>query len=399
MLEVNKIPSLAISRTTLRNNITQPLSKGSSYLFVTPDEKSMYQDINKFTLSTNKFNIFALRAAYHPNADYVFFNSANKLRLVNYRKEFMNSMQKNAKQLPILKTDVSQMNGVNFVYCVPYIFETAKAFNRENKPVMLWSMVLEKYRRETQIATTFDKSLKKEDIVAPHTNAYTENYIIFNLEHFNIPGVADLNIAKSAKHPDVLRNFLYFLQYESKTYSSLLAGINFLFVSDKGVIKIKFDESFNLIEEYDIPYGSDVKMMNITEDYMFISERAKNIVGLENINDTVRTLTIMLNKMKTDVVTPEEEKVLKDKNVPVIVSTPEADAVDNLAVEKLRELEPALDTLTPEAEEELSDELMKIDSEKNSTDASKEQVSAIINKVNDARQEINAEYGIGWREK
>ena len=387
MLEVNKIPSLAISRTTLRNNITQPLSKGSSYMFVTPDEKTMYQDINKFTLSTNKFNIFALRAAYHPNADYVFFNSANKLRLVNHRKEFMNSMQKNAKQLPILKTDVTQMNGVNFVYCVPYIFETAKGFNRENKPAMLWGLVLEKYRREVGIPTTFDKNMKKEDILAPASNIYTDNYMIFNLDHFNIPMVGDMNIAKSAKHPDVLRNFLYFLQYESKTYANLLVGINFLFISDKGVIKIKFDESFNLIEEYDIPYGMDTKMMNITEDSMFIAERAKNVVGLDNVNDTVRTLVIMLNKIKTDTVTAEEEKVLKDKNIPVIVSTPEADAVDTLAVEKLRELEPALETLSPEAESELSDELLQIDSEKNSNDASKEQVSAIINKVNDARQE------------
>lgn len=390
MLEVNKIPSLAISRTTLRNNITRPISKGSSYFFVTPDENTMYADINKFTLSTNKFNIFALRAAYHPNADYVFFNSANRLRLVNYRKTFMSNMQKNAKQLPILKTDVSQMNGLNFVYCVPYIFETAKAFNRENKPAMLWSMVLEKYRREVGIPTVFDKNLKKVDIVAPVENPYTENYMIFNLDHFDLPNVSDLNIAKSAKHPDALRNFLYFLQYESKTYNNLLTNINFLFISEKGVIKIKFDESFNLIEEYDIPYNQYVKMMNIEENYMFIEERAKNVVGLENINDTVRTLTIMLQKIKPGVkeeISPEDEKVLRDKNVPVIVSTPEADAVDNLAVEKLRELEPALETLTPEHEEDLSNELLQIDKDKNSTDASKEQVDAIINKVNDARQE------------
>ena len=108
------------------------MNKGSVYLFVTPDESTMYKNINKYTNRATKFNILNLKSAYHPNNDYFFLNSANKIRFVNYRKTFNTNMTQNCPKIPMIRSFTEQLKGMNFVYCAPYFFETAKGYNKEN---------------------------------------------------------------------------------------------------------------------------------------------------------------------------------------------------------------------------------------------------------------------------
>ena len=91
MLEIKKIPSLAIVKSVVRNNLHKPLSKGSVYAFISPNMDTMYKTVKKYTAKSEltRFSIFSVRGAYHPNNMYFFMNSTCKRRLVNYRKIFM----------------------------------------------------------------------------------------------------------------------------------------------------------------------------------------------------------------------------------------------------------------------------------------------------------------------
>ena len=388
MLEVSRIPSLAISRIILRNDITTPMNKGSVYFFVTPDEKTLYKNINKYTRKEAKFNILTLRSAYHPNNDFLFFNSANKIRFVNHRKDFIASMNQHVPTIPMVRTDMSQLKGMNFVYCAPYFFETARGYSRENKPVMLYTKLLEKFRKDVGMGTTYHDK-KKEDI--PDTGEYTKRYMIFDLDDFSIPTISEVNVAKAAKHPDPLRNFLYFLENESSKYLHLIEGICFLFVSSKGVVKFKLDAEYNIVEEYELNSSESAEFHKDGERIKYIiHEAAGNKVKKDpatEVSLSVRKLTIILQKIKneSEPLSKEEEEVVK--NAVQVVDSEEKNAADLKSVKDLRTLDDSVEKLSEPEVIDLSDELIKIDTEINSDDKHSLQVNAILDKVQLARQE------------
>ena len=390
MLEVNKIPSLAISKVVLRNDITTPMNKGSVYLFVTPDEKSMYTKINKYTSRTTKFNILSLRAAYHPNNDYFFLNSANKIRFVNYRKTFTQNMNQYCPRIPMVRSFTEQLKGMNFVYCVPYFFEVAKGYAKENKPELLFKALLEKFRTEVGIPTVFPTNDKKPDIV--DKGEYSARYIIFDIDDFSLPVMSEINVSRAAKHPDILRNFLYFLENESSKYLHLLTGIYFLFIAPKGVIKLKLDDEYNIVEEFTPTYNDSAMFFKDGERVMYNIHEAPAPGAAKKdpavvLSSSVRTLVLLMHKIKNngqELTNVENEETSK---AVVVSDSEEKNKADEEAVEKMRQLDAVIDTLPEEAVEVLSDELVQIDNDNASVDKHEQQVNAILDNVNKARQE------------
>ncbi len=123
MLQIGKVPSMAIVRTVTRSNLTKPLNKGSVFTFIAPDENSTFLTINKFTTDiVNKFNIFGTKGIYHPHADFLYLNASCKHRFVNYKKDFTNKVQTASPQFTMIRTFPDQFNGLNYVYTAPYIF-------------------------------------------------------------------------------------------------------------------------------------------------------------------------------------------------------------------------------------------------------------------------------------
>ena len=389
MLEVKKIPSLALSKVVLRNDITSPMNKGSVYLFATKDAASMYDKISKFTQRSNKFNILSLKAAYHPNNDYVFFNSANKLRFVNYRKTFTSEMNTRAPKIPIVRTFIEQLKGLNFVYCVPYFFETAKGYAKENKSEILFSKLLEKFRTEVGIPTKYPTKDGRPPV--EDKTLYPARYFIFDIDDFDLPTMSEINVSRAAKHPDILRNFLYFLENESSKYLHLLDGIYFLFVSSKGVIKLKLDSEYNIVEEFEPNYSETASFTKSGEKIKFIINEAAASKANKNpateLSSSVRTLVLLMHKIKNDdIKLTKEDEVVVNKAI-VVSDSEEKNNADLKAVDDMRQLDAVVDTLPDTAVEELSDELMQIDNDVNANDKHSQQVAAIMSKVEDARQQ------------
>ena len=385
MLQIGKVPSMAIVRTVTRSNLTKPLNKGSVFTFIAPDENSTFLTINKFTTDiVNKFNIFGTKGIYHPHADFFYLNASCKHRFVNYKKDFTNKVQTASPQFTMIRTFPDQFNGLNYVYTAPYIFETGKGYARENKPEMVWSYYLEKFRRDIGIPTKFDARAKKEEILEGK-NPYPERYMVFDLELFDIPSAAEINVIKSAKVDDPLRNFLYFLQYEANKYMHLLNGITFIFISQHGLIKLKLDDEYNITENLALIEGYTFSKNG--SRIMYIEEAAKrNSTPTEVLNNSVKTLTILMRKIAPTpiVLSKEEEKAVED-TVTVDSTTP--DNVEVSQVQDMKALDKAIETLPEEDQADLSDELLKIDADMNKDLAANAAVDAIISKVHDAKQE------------
>ncbi len=396
MLEIKKIPSLAIIKAVVRNNLNKPLSKGSVYAFISPNTESMYKTVKKYTLkgeNLTRFSIFSIRGAYHPNNMYFFMNSTCKRRIVNYRKIFTGDIKVNLPHLNIIKTDSEQLNGANVVdFSSAIPAEVAKDYTRENKPELLWVYILKEFRKTFRLPTVYPNP-KEDPKLKPFSpeSSYPDVYMVFDLDQFDVPKVSEMNVARAAKYPDVLRNFLYFVQYDTQ-YSYLLSGINFLFVSSIGTIKLKVNDKMEIIESKDVDFSmEDYKKYNVNryngDIITDISESVSKEVQVVT-PETIRTLVVLMQKItqKGDVVDPELEKDLSAINPIVIQSTPETEAQDAELNKVLKVADDAVQNMSPAAIDSLSTQLLDIDKASAETPQT-QAVNAIMNAVEIARQE------------
>ena len=397
MLEIKKIPSLAIVKSVVRNNLHKPLSKGSVYAFISPNMDTMYKTVKKYTAKSEltRFSIFSVRGAYHPNNMYFFMNSTCKRRLVNYRKIFMGDVKVNLPNLKIIKCDAEQLSGMNVVdFSSAIPAEVAKDYIRENKPELLWVYILKEFRKTFRIPTKYPNP-KEDPGLKPFSedNSYPDAYMVFDLDKFDIPKVSELNVQRSAKYPDVLRNFLYFMEYNTQ-YSYLLSGINFLFVSSVGTIKLKVNDSMEIIESAmdDMVFSmEDYKRYNVSRydgsvvtDIMEAATPAVQTITPEMMH----TLVVLLNKMvqKPGEIDVELEDKVKEINPVVIQSTPETEAQDIELNKVLRIADNAVENMNTDTVNELSQNLMDLD-KASGEPVQTQAVKAILDAVEVSRQE------------
>ena len=112
-----------------------------------------------------------------------------------------------------------------------YIKKTFSKYSKEDKPKKLFEMYFDKFRRELKIPTKYSAKSALKEIVGDAKLKYEKFYFVFNLDLFKIPTVAEINVAKSAKNPDILRNFLYYLMYEAQAKPVMLENEILVFQS------------------------------------------------------------------------------------------------------------------------------------------------------------------------
>ncbi len=390
MLEIKKIPSLSLVKSVVRNNLTKPMSKGSVYVFVSPTYDKMYGVVKKY-ISTNvktRFNVFGVRTAYHPNNAFFFMNGTNKRRVVNYRKEFTANIKTNVPILNLIKCDPESLGGLNVVdFSSAMVAEVSSGYNREDKPEKAWVYILTEFRKTFRFETEFpDKKDNEEFKQFSEGKKYSEAIMVFDLHYFDIPKLSDMNVARAAKYPDMLRNFLYFLQYESKKYAHLLHDISFLFTSPNGIVKFKVDKDMNIVESIQSNLvqwsASEHRAYNVT-NYNGDSDILEAKKPDESVNDAVHTLVLLINKLNVgdDTSDKDLEDKLKEVNPVVVTSTAETEAKDQEDVKLLRSTEDLTIELPEEIQNELSDVLSNDDVHLSNA------TSAVLDAVNKSRQE------------
>jgi hypothetical protein len=244
-----------------------------------------------------------------------------------------------------VKADVGQLQNLNSIWCAPYYFELSKKYNKEDKPKKLFEMYFDKFRRELKIPTKYSAKSGLKEISGDAKLKYEKFYFVFNLDLFKIPTVAEINVAKSAKNPDILRNFLYYLMYEAQANPVMLENIAMVFQSSIGVVKYQYDPTTGISEFFMEDEDGEVTLKSIIEileahyaelGEVFNIDEAKAEMDANPFLVVTRTLTILLNKIKGAPLTKEEENTVSSR----VQKEPTADEVtkDELHLDNLKKL-------------------------------------------------------------
>lgn len=393
MIEVGKLKNLYLNKTIVRNDITKPLNQGSVFTFVTNNESEMLTEMHASVNKLRKFNIFNTKTVLTPNTDLIFFNSGVRLKVTNNRADMIKKIHLACPEFINVKADVTQLQNLNSIWCAPYYFELSKKYSKEDKPKKLFEMYFDKFRRELKIPTKYSAKSALKEIVGDAKLKYEKFYFVFNLDLFKIPTVAEINVAKSAKNPDILRNFLYYLMYEAQANPVMLENVVLVFQSSIGVIKYQYDPSTGISEFFMEDEDGEVTLKSIIEileahyseiGEVFNIEEAKAEMEANPFLVVTRTLTILLNKIKGEPLTKEEETAVSSRVQKE--PTPEEVAKDELHLDNLKKLDDVVTDLSPELSTELVDDLNNLDNQYDNGTKQSEELELIMKKVEENRQ-------------
>ena len=387
MIELKKIENLYIQRAIVRTNITKTLNKGSAYMFINNGEENTVNDIRNFLSKKTKFVPFGnIKTVVTPNTDIATFNSSTIMRIKNNRAETIKKFKTELPEISNVKLDASQTQNLNAISYIPWYFELSQKYNREDKSIKLFSAILENFRRQFYIPTKFgDKT--KADILENKDINYTEKYMIFYLNNFDVPKISDLNLTKSGKSKDILRNFLYFLSHEAKKVINLIEGINFVFISNNALIRFNYSDETKIAECWFDTYDEEGN-----EEYYEISEVNSVKIDLAEASkgkdanpfiEITRTLTILINKIVGDNRLSDSEEKIASTRIDKQTSN---EIEDKKLIDGLVAVEDKLETLPDDLSNELTDDIKRLDSQYDNGTKQNEELEMILKKVEENRQ-------------